>query len=148
MSYSNICNWANKWLLTLSIDKYLYLQLGYSDQSITYTSNHHVLKPTTVAKDFGSTQQTNLKSGLHCTDIARKACARANLIIISSLSRDAKNFTRAFSAYFRPILEYCTPVWNPRNIYDIDILSKLCSAPLHAVFSIYVTFFLPHMTSA
>ena len=59
-----ICNWVDKWLLTLSLDKCLYLQLRYLDQSTTYTLNHYVLKPNTVAKDPGIPQKTYLKLGL------------------------------------------------------------------------------------
>ena len=29
--FTAICNWADKWLLILSLDKCLYLQLGYAD---------------------------------------------------------------------------------------------------------------------
>ena len=119
-----ICNWADKRLLTLSLDECLHLQLGYADQSISYKLNHHGLKPTTVAKDLGITLQINLKPGLHCTDIAHKAFTRAN-IIISFLSRDAKNFTYVISVCVRPILEYCTPVWNPSNKYEIDTIENV-----------------------
>ena len=41
------------------------------------------------------------------------------------MSRDATIITRAFTIYVRPILEYCTPVWSPHNIGDINTLENV-----------------------
>ena len=96
----------------------------------------HVLKPTTVAKYLGITLLNNLRPGLHCTAIARKACTRANLIIRSFLLQDAKNYTCAFSVYVRPIVEYCTPVWNPCSKCDLDTIENVQCTFTCRVFSI------------
>ena len=82
-SLTALCAYARQWRLTLSLDKYLYLQLGYSDMSITYTLDDHILRPCIVAKDLGVTVQFNLRSGQHCTEIANKANTRAKLILRS-----------------------------------------------------------------
>ena len=68
-----LCTYARQWRLTISLDKCLYLQLGYSDMSITYTFDDHILRPCNVAKDLEVTVQSNLRSGQHCTEIANKA---------------------------------------------------------------------------
>ena len=85
--------------------------------------------------DLGITLQTNLKPGLHCTDIERKACARVNLTKRSFVSRDAKKFTRAFLVYVRPILEYCTHAWNLCNKCDIDTIENVQFTFLRRMFS-------------
>ena len=83
-SLTALCAYARQWRLTFSLDKCLYLQLGYSDMSITYTLDDHILRPSNVAKDLGVTVQSNLRSGQHCTEIANKANTRAKLILKAS----------------------------------------------------------------
>ena len=56
--------------------------------SITYTLDDHILRPCSIAKDLGVTVQSNLRSGQHCTEIAKKANTRAKLILKAFLSRD------------------------------------------------------------
>ena len=80
-SLTALSAYARQWRLTVSLDKCLYLQLGYSDMSITYTLDDHILRPCSVAKDLGVTVQSNLRSGQHCTEIANKANTRAKLIL-------------------------------------------------------------------
>ena len=124
-SLTVLCAYARQWRLTLSLDKCLYLQLGYSDMSITYTLNDQILRPCNVAKDLGVTVQSNLRSGQHCTEIANKANTRAKLILKAFLSRDPDIYTQAFVTYVRPLLEYCSPAWNLHVKCDIDVVKKV-----------------------
>jgi len=125
LSLTALWFWALKWDLQLSVDKCLYLQLGYTDQSLSYTLGTHILKPCNNVRDLGITIQSNLKPGMHCTEIAHKANIRAMLILKSFLSQDPQNFIRAFIVYVRPLLEYCTPVWCPFNKGDIDVIENV-----------------------
>ena len=43
-----------------------------------------------------------------------------NLIFRSFVTRDVHILVRAFSTCVRPILEYCTPVWSPYLLKDIN----------------------------
>ena len=119
-SLNALCSWAEQHELALSLDKCLYLQVGYSDSTITYTVGS--LKPSQSVTDLGIVVQSNLKPGLHCTQVATKANARARLILKSFLSRDASSLTRAFITYVRPLLEYATPVWSPHFEQDVDLI--------------------------
>ena len=58
-------------------------------------------------------------------EIAAKANARSKLIVKSFLSCDATIMTRAFTIYVRYVLDYCTPIWSPHNIGDINILENV-----------------------
>jgi hypothetical protein len=58
--------WAKKWKLQLSLEKCLYIQLSYTDLSISYTLDSHILKPCNNARDLGILIQSNLKPGMHC----------------------------------------------------------------------------------
>jgi hypothetical protein len=124
-SLNAVCEWAVKWELPLSLDKCIFLQLGYADIAVTYTLHSHTLSPCNIARDLGVTLQSNLKPGIHCTEIACKANARAQLILKSFLSHDPFNLVKAFVAYVRPMLEFCTQVWSPYFKCDIDILENV-----------------------
>jgi ribonuclease P/MRP protein subunit RPP40 len=121
-SLDSLCDWAARHELALSLDKCSYLQVGYTDSAITYTVGSRVLKPSHVVTDLGIVVQSNLKPGLHCTQVASRANARARLILESFLSRDTSCLTRAFTTYVRPQLEYATPVWSPHLKQDIDLI--------------------------
>jgi len=56
----------------------------------------------------------------HISAIAHKAHARASLILRSFVTRDPVVLTKAFVTYIRPILEYCTPVWSPHTVSNIN----------------------------
>ena len=43
-----------------------------------------------------------------------------NLIFRPFVSSDVHILVRAFSTYVRPILEYCTPIWSPNLLRDIN----------------------------
>ena len=50
--------------------------------------------------------------------------ARSKFILKSFLSHDPTNFTHAFIACVRPILEYSSLNWSPYNIYGIDTIEN------------------------
>jgi hypothetical protein len=124
-SLNALCSWAEQHELALSLDKCLYLQVGYSDSSVSYAVGPRVLKPSQSVVDLGIVVQSNLKFGSHCTEIATKANARAGLVLKSFLSRDVSCLTRAFITYVRPLLEYATPVWSPHFKQDVDLIEDV-----------------------
>ena len=89
--------------MALSFDKYIYLQMGYCDESFTYVLGEHILKPCKSARDLGICVESNKKPCLHCTELALKANARSKLILKSFLSHDPSNLARVFTTYVRPI---------------------------------------------
>ena len=72
----------------------------------------------------GSRQARDLNSLLMYL-IYVKAHRKANLILRCFESRNISSLTAAFKTYVRPVLEYCSVVWNPFLIKDIDQLEKV-----------------------
>ena len=54
--------------------------------------------------------------------LSRRAHGRAGLIIKCFESRNIVSLVTAFNVYVRPILEYCSVVWNPCLIKDINAI--------------------------
>jgi hypothetical protein len=124
-SLNAICNWARYWELDLSVDKCLYFQLGYCNLCLIYSINSTAIAPCSEITDLGVKVQSNLKPNLHCASIVAKANARAKLILKTFMSRDPHIIARAFVSYVRPMLEYCSPVWNPCCKTNIDLIESV-----------------------
>ena len=137
LALNALCAWANEWCLILSLQKCLYLQLGYCNGSLSYTLNGHILKPCDAAKDLGVGLQCNLKPGMHCTEIAHKANTRANLIIKSFLSHDPSYFPAPSRCTFDHCLSTVRP-FGVLTIRGILTLLKEFNALLLAKYFIYV----------
>ena len=82
--------------------------------------NNTVLKSVDCVSDLGVMVDFYLKFDAHMSLIVRKAMLRSRLILQCFSSRNKDLMTKAFFAYVRPILEYCSPVWSPHLKYLID----------------------------
>ena len=61
----------------------------------------------------------------HINNVVTKAKQRSNLLLRSFLSKDPMLRTKAFTVYVRPMLEYCSPVWSPCHIGNINKLDSV-----------------------
>jgi ribonuclease P/MRP protein subunit RPP40 len=120
-----LCAWAHLWELHISIDKCNFFQIGYFNLALVYCINSNVIAPCHSVCDLGITVESNMKPNVHCANIALKANARAKLILKSFLSHDSHCLSRAFVVYVRPLLEYCSPVWSPHNVGDINLIENV-----------------------
>lgn len=122
---NDLCAWAFKWGLGLSVEKCCFFQIGYHNLTLVYRLGDEILSPCSHILDLGITINFNLKPSQHCSLIASKASVRSKLILKSFLSRDPFILARAFTTYVRPTLEYCSPVWSPHNKCDIDLIENV-----------------------
>ena len=67
------------------------MQIGYSDNIITYTVGARTLPTYATANDLGIAIQSSLKPEMHSTKIAAKTNVRAKLKIKAFLSHDAQS---------------------------------------------------------
>jgi hypothetical protein len=124
----DIHNWAQTSLLSFSYNKCFHLQIGYTNNSVSYTLGHHIIPITNSISDLGITIDSDLKFSSHCV-----ANARAKLILKCFLSRNPTNFIRAFKTYVRPILEYNSIIWSPHLSRDINLLERVQRSFTHKV---------------
>ena len=61
----------------------------------------------------------------HCLYVARKAYARANLILRCFFYTDRNFLLRLYLIYVRPLLEYNSSVWSPHTNNDISIIERV-----------------------
>jgi len=74
--------------------------------------------------DLGVTIDNKVKFSAHVPNVCCKAHNRVNLILRSFIPRDISLLIAVFKVYVRPILEYCSVVWNPYLIKDIRLSNR------------------------
>ena len=76
-------------------------------------------------KDLGVTVDSNLNFSSHIAQIASKAFQRSNLFFRVFKCRDRDFLVAVFKIYIRPLVEYCSTVWNPYLKKDIKLLERV-----------------------
>jgi hypothetical protein len=116
--------WSNTWQLSLAVGKCFHLRLGLSKQFIqpVYTLNNAIICNVVELRDLGVLVDSRLTFSSHINAIVSKAHIRANQILRCFLSRDRFVLTKAFVTYVRPLVEYCSTLWNP---FHINLINKL-----------------------
>ena len=66
-----------------------------------------------------------MKFHIHCSQLYKKACSRAGLILRSFYSRNVNVLIKTFIIYVRPILEYNSVVLSPYYKMDSDLIEKV-----------------------
>ena len=68
---------------------------------------------------------SKLRFDKHISSMLNKAHARAALIRRYFRSKDQNLLFKAFTVFVRPMLEYCSPVWNPHYRCDIEKIESV-----------------------
>jgi len=71
-------------------------------------------------RDLGVITDKKLNFNSHVSADAHKAHVRALLILRTFRTRDPVVLTQAFITYVWPLLEYCTSVWLPYTVSNIN----------------------------
>ena len=133
---SNLVNWAKEWQLGISINKCACLCISRNKQVNlpVYNIDDIALPWVTNIKDLGVTISDDLSFSSHCSNIVKQARSRSILIVKSFLSPDVNVYAKAFKSYVRPILEYCSSVWSPFLIRDINLIESVQRSLTNAIF--------------
>ena len=117
--------WANIWQLEISFDKCCVLHLGNNNPMIDYYFNDVVLRTEHIVKDLGIQVSDKLSSTPHCNYLFTKCSRISTLISKSFLSKDIDLMLKAYKVYVLPILDYCSSVYTPHKISDINNLERI-----------------------
>lgn len=122
-----VSDWADKWQLKLSYSKchHLRVSLRKFDAPAGYLLNNVPLSRVLSCNDLGVRMNSVLSFSEHINNVVVKAKQRTSLLLRSFLSKDPTLLTRAFIVYVRPMLEYCSPVWSPCSIGNINKLESV-----------------------
>ena len=117
--------WSQVWQLRVNVSKCSVLHLGLHNPLFTYTLNAKPLPMANCVRDLGVTYDNKLRFDDYIHKIVSKASQMVNLIYRTFVSKNTDLLCRAFKTYVRPILEYCTPVWSPYLLHDINKIENV-----------------------
>ena len=123
-----ICKWAETGQLKLSILKcgslLLKGNINYLDSQELFVGNDSLSALETV-KNLGIIVDCTLSFTPHIESVVGRAKQRIYLIFKSFKTRDVNLLIFAYKVYVLPILDYCSPVWSPSKLTDIDNLENV-----------------------
>ena len=117
--------WAKTWQFNLSIPKCGSLLLkGINKYEDVYDLeiDNTILPAFKSVTDLGVVIDCELTFSNHISVIVARAKQRSILILKSFQCRDINLLVFAYITYIRPILEYCSVIWSPAKLCDIDLL--------------------------
>ena len=107
--------WSQVWQLRVNVSKCSVLHLGLHNPLFTYTLNAKPLPMADCVLDLEASQMVNL-------------------IYRTFLSKITDLLGRAFKTYVRSILEYCTRVWSPYLLHDVNKVDSVQRYFTHRLF--------------
>ena len=124
---ANLESWESEWEMKFHPDKCNVLPISRSRKTpeVKYTLHEQNLEQVTETKYLGVTIQSNLEWNKHIDSV----CAKANKML-GLLRRNIKIAPIAtkelgYKALVRPVLEYCSCVWDPHTQSNITKLEKI-----------------------
>lgn len=122
---NKLYNWSQEWQLNVSLNKCFVLHVGNVNPEHCYHIGGVPLKHLSQAVDLGVIVDSKLRFDKHVAHVVHKAHQRAALIRRCFKTRDPQVLFKAFTVYVRPLLEYCSSVWNPSYHCDIDKIESV-----------------------
>ena len=120
-----IIQWSDAWQLTISVEKTVIMYIGAKNPKNKYKINNRTLECKDCVKDLGINVTYELSWRPHYIEICKKANRIGNAILHIFKSNDIDVYMKAFDVYVRPLVEYCSYVWNPTLQCDIDLLENV-----------------------
>ncbi len=123
LALNQLSDWCNRWQLKLSVAKCGSLFLRGSttpndNQDLFIDGNSLTLFEST--KDLGVTIDSRLSFTAHIDEAVSKAKSRCYLLLKSFRNRNIRLMVFAFKVYVLPLLDYCSTIWCPYKLNDID----------------------------
>ena len=115
-----LVKWSSDWQLSLNPLKSNVLYLGKNNGNSVYTINNVEITSSDLVRDLGVGVDCGLKFNSHVQNIVTLSYQRLAILFRGFCSRDTSLLVRAYKVYVRPILEYCSPVWSPYLLQEVD----------------------------
>jgi hypothetical protein len=129
---NNVVTWLADNGLSVNPKKSMVLRVGTSDTKFDYHIGDTIVAPVSVVKDLGVYVDSGLNFSHHCENLAVK-CRRLCGMICKTFSSPTMRI-KAFKTYVVPRLDYCSSVYSPFLLKDIDLLENVVSSFASRIF--------------
>ena len=122
---------ARSWGLSMNSDKCAVIRFGRAGRvmdfmnCVGFTMGGNPIKSVVSAVDLGVTVDSSLKFHDHIATVASKAGGLATNLLRSTLNREPSFMVSLFISHVRPIIDYCSCVWNTGYAADIRRLESV-----------------------
>ena len=119
-----LSEWSTRWGMTISKTKTVCMKIGRKHPDHSFYIHGSQLEEVDTFRDLGVRYSNDLSFDAHVDDICRNAMRRCGYILRSFVSRSPKLYGMLFNTYVRPVLEYCSEVWNDQSIGNRDKIER------------------------
>ena len=114
-------------LLSYPLNKSLLLRhLPFYAETVQYrTPKGHTIEPSDTVRDLGVMVSSNRSWSPHIEHITEVARKMASWVLSAFRDRTPTVMLTLYKSLIRSRLEYCSPVWNPSKISDIQKLENI-----------------------
>ena len=126
-----IFNTAESWGLNMNADKCSMIFFGRDSQCsaiakhVSFKMGDQLIRQSVSSVDLGVTIDSSLKFHDHIANTVRKAGGLATNLLRSTLNREANFMTTLFVSHIRPIIDYCSCLWNTGYSGDLHMLESI-----------------------
>jgi hypothetical protein len=122
--------WCRDWQLNLAPTKSCCLKIkrkcnASSDGAKPYTIGGHDIPYVNEYKDLGILVDDHLSFASHINSVISRAKQRVYLLFKCFVSRDILLLMKAYVSYVLPIFDYCSSVYSPFKLSEIDRLESV-----------------------
>lgn len=116
--------WADSHGLSFNVKKCAVLHLGRKNPNFVYSIKDVPLSSTLSERDLGIIVDPSLKFSSHTNKVAKRVNSIAGLIRRNLNFRSSCLVKQLYNSLALPIFDYCSPIWTPHLITDINALQK------------------------
>ncbi|EYC29530.1 hypothetical protein Y032_0006g3021 [Ancylostoma ceylanicum] len=101
------------------------MKIGKNHPDVPFLINGAMLKETKTIRDLGLIYTDTLDFTTYISDVVAKAKCRSSFILKAFKTRNPTTLFKLFTTYVRPLLEYCSPIWSPIRVSQIDEIESV-----------------------
>ena len=118
---------ASSWGLNMNSQKCVTLRFSRvkSISNPVYTLNNTLIPILNCQTDLGVSIDTDLKFHSHTSLTASKAGALVGNLLKCTLCREPEFMKSLYISNVRPVIDYCSPVWNSGYIHNLKLLEQV-----------------------
>ncbi len=117
--------WCHTWQMQLNVAKCSVMYFGSRNPCARYSLRGKELSCCDHQRDLGVVISRTACFSEHCLRTAASARRMTGLVFRTFRSRHLQVMLPLFKSIVRPILEYCTVIWNPHLQKDVDEIESV-----------------------
>ena len=124
----SVLRWSEVHCMPLNRNKCKIVEFGKSDvhaMKIASLSDFSFFHVVDAERDLGVIFDSKLNFDSHVKSITNKANFALHRVSTTFRRLDCKRFLILYKSFVRPLLEFCSPVWNPSNKNLSNLIEKI-----------------------